>query len=113
MAALTESEITIKISLDENQVPEKITWKTDEEGAVENDCKATMLTFWDEKESNTLRIDLWTKEMMIEEMKHFCSQTLMTLADTFERSTNEGQLANEMRAFGKEFADKMGLLKSN
>lgn len=111
MSDKKKSEIKFTVTLDENMVPEKIEWQaTDSEKPTVNQCKATFITLWDEKENNTLRIDLWTKEMLIDEMKLFCVQSLITMADTFERATSEKALAEEMRAFGKSFARKLNVL---
>lgn len=107
-----ESEINFKITLDENQVPEKINWKADGSDKDKiNGSRAVMLAIWDEEENNTLRIDLWTKEMMVDEMKKFSCQNIITMADAFERSTGETAIAEEMRDFGKKIAVKLGVLK--
>lgn len=107
-----ESEINFKITLDENQVPENIQWKAEgSEKDSDNNSKAVMLALWDEAENNTLRIDLWTKSMMVDEMKKFTCQNIITMADSFERSTGEKAIAEEIRAFGKSIAVKMGVLK--
>lgn len=103
------SEIKFTVNLDENHVPEKIEWHA-EDGDVSNFCKSVMIAIWDEKEKNTLRMDLWNKEMTVEEMKHFFHQNLMTLADTFERATGEKEMSQDMRDFGVYFADKMELI---
>ena len=71
-----------------------------------------MLALWDQDENNTLRIDLWTKEMMVDEMKKFSCQNIITLADTFERATGDQQIANEIREFGKQLGKKLGVLQS-
>ena len=34
------------------------------------------MSIWDEKTKETLRIDLWTKDIRVDEMKHFFHQTL-------------------------------------
>jgi gliding motility-associated protein GldC len=108
-----ESEIKFTIGLDENQVPEKIKWEADgSEKEGENSSKAIMLALWDQDENNTLRIDLWTKEMMVDEMKKFSCQNIITLADTFERATGDQQIANEIREFGKQLGKKLGVLQS-
>ena len=102
-----ESEINIKIKLDENQVPELIEWTA--EGSEKdklNRSKAINLALWDEEENNTLRIDLWTKTMMVDEMKKFAAQNIITMADSFERSTGEKAIAEEIREFGKKIAIK-------
>jgi gliding motility-associated protein GldC len=100
------SDIRLTVHLDENRVPERIDWEA-EDGGVKSSTKAILLSVWDEKEANTLRIDLWTKEMSVEEMKAFFHQNLMTLADTFERATGEGKMAAQMRDFGAYFAEHM------
>lgn len=107
-----ESEINFKIKLDDNQIPETIEWKAEgSEKDKTNLSKAIMLALWDQEENNTLRIDLWTKDMMVDEMKKFTCQNIITLADSFERSTGEAALAEEIRAFGKSIAIKLGVLK--
>ena len=100
------SRISLDVHLDANQVPERIDWEA-EDGGAKSTCKAALLALWDEKEQNTLRIDLWTKEMTTDEMKAFFHQNILTLADTFERATGEGKMAAQMRDFGSYFAEHM------
>jgi gliding motility-associated protein GldC len=69
-----------------------------------------MLSVWDGKDQNALRIDLWTKEMSIEEMKIFFHQTLMTMADTFEKATGEKNICEDMRDYCMHFAEKMKII---
>ena len=110
--AKKKSSINFNVVVDENQVPEKISWKAEgSEKSAETDSKAIMLTVWDQDENNTLRIDLWTKEMMVDEMKKFTCQNIITLADTFDRATGETAVANEIRKFGEEIAVKLGVMK--
>jgi gliding motility-associated protein GldC len=100
------SQIRFTVSLDDNHVPERIEWEA-EDGGVKSECKSTLISLWDAKENNTLRIDLWTKQMTTDEMKTFYHQSLMTMADTFERATGEGKMAAQMREFGHYFAEHM------
>jgi gliding motility-associated protein GldC len=100
------SEIRLTVQLDENNVPERIGWEA-EDGAMKSASKAVLLSLWDEQEKNTLRIDLWTKEMTVEEMKAFFHQNILTMADTFERATGEGKMAAQMRDFAAYFAEHM------
>jgi gliding motility-associated protein GldC len=44
-----------------------------------------MLSVWDSKVKESMRIDLWTKEMPVDEMKIFFHQTLVAMSDTFHR----------------------------
>lgn len=83
------STISINVVLDENRVPEQILWKaTDSTADMEQQAKAMMLAFWDGADKSALRIDLWTKDMMVDEMADFYYQVLMTMADSFQRATN-------------------------
>src|SRR5665647_3024670 len=69
-----------------------------------------MIALWDTEEKNTLRIDLWTKDMMVDEMKQFYHQNLLSMADTFERATGEVEAAKAMRNFAQEFGERLNLL---
>jgi gliding motility-associated protein GldC len=106
---MRESEINFKITLDENNLPEKIDWSASE-GAEQSSSKAVMIALWDAKENNTLRIDLWTKDMMVDEMKQFYHQCLLSMADTFDRATGETEAAKEMRGFAQHFGEKLELI---
>lgn len=103
---MKESDITIRVRTDENHVPEHIGWNA-QDGNEQGTGKAMLLSFWDAQELNTLRIDLWTKEMTTDEMKAFFHQNILTLADTFERATNEEKMAAQMRDFAAYFAEHM------
>ncbi|KAB2813667.1 gliding motility protein GldC [Phaeocystidibacter luteus] len=106
-----KSQITIDVELDVNRVPEKINWNATDGGISNEAAKAIMLGVWDEKTKNTLRIDLWTKDMLMDEMKQFYHQTILSLADSFERATDEKNMAADMRDFAAHFADKLDLIK--
>ena len=102
------STIALNVELDANKVPEKIYWQAAEGGVhAPTEAKAFLLSIWDLKENAALRIDLWTKKMMVDEMNDFFFQTMMTMADTYERATNHKTLANEMRDFSKAMKKKM------
>lgn len=102
-----KSIISIDVSLDEQHVPEKIEWNaTDSSADRLNKAKAMMLAFWDGQEKIAMRIDLWTKEMMVDEMADFFFQTMMTMADSFQRATPYHDLSNDMRTFATAFYKK-------
>lgn len=101
-------EIKISIELDENNVPEKLNWQASQNGAGA-DIKAMILSVWDAKEQTAMRIDLWNKEMQVDEMKQFVHQTILTLADSFEKATNEKKMADTMRDFCEYYAEKMNI----
>jgi gliding motility-associated protein GldC len=98
------SSITIDVHLDENKIPDGISWNASDT-TIENaqKAKAMMLAFWDAAEKTALRIDLWTKDMMVDEMADFFYQTLMTMADTYGRATNQPEMVEEMKKFAKNF----------
>lgn len=106
---MRNAEITYKIRLDENNIPEQIDWSASDNGGAGR-CKAMMLAMWDEQERNTMRIDLWTKDMLVDDMKSFFHQTLVTMTDTFQRATGEEQMVGDMRDFCAYFAEKMKLV---
>ena len=109
---MKKSEIKFTVSLDENNLPEKIDWSASE-GNEQSSSKSLMIALWDAKENNTLRIDLWTKDMIVDEMKQFYHQNLLSMADTFERATGEVEAAKAMRTFAQEFGERMNLVMKN
>ncbi len=103
-----KSTIALDITLDEQKVPDKIHWTAEEGGVIKpQEAKAFLLSIWDNAESTCLRIDLWTKKMMVDEMNDFFFQTMMTMADTYERATNNTELASEMKTYAKLLKVKM------
>lgn len=107
---MKKSEIKFTVTLDENNLPEKIDWSATD-GDEQSASKSVMIALWDAHENNTLRIDLWTKDMTIDEMKQFYHQCLLSMADTFERATSESESAKEMRSYAQHFAEKLELIK--
>ena len=105
------SEIKVVVELDENRVPEKLTWSAQDGGIQQEEAKAMMLSVWDSKVQETLRIDLWTKDMPVDEMKLFFHQTLVAMADTFQRATHDEKMADTMKDFCDYFAEKLELNK--
>lgn len=111
MSNTRTSEIKFLVELDENRVPEKLKWTAQDGGVNAEEAKAIMLSIWDSKVQETLRIDLWTKDMPVDEMKVFFHQTLVAMADTFQRATDDEKMADTMRDFCDYFAEKMELKK--
>ena len=109
MSKTITSEIKFLVELDENRVPEKLTWSAQDGGVEKEDAKAMMLSIWDSKAQETLRIDLWTKDMPVEEMKLFFHQTLVAMSDTFQRATQDEKMAKTMKDFCDYFAEKLEL----
>lgn len=108
-----QSTITIDVQLDEQRVPETILWNaTDSTAEMRQKAKAMMLAFWDGADKSALRIDLWTKDMMVDEMADFFYQCMMTMSDTFHRATQQQELSDEMKNFARDFIKKFRALES-
>ncbi len=105
------SEILFQVKLDENRVPEKIMWTAEDGGVKLEETKAILLSVWDTKSQETLRIDLWTKEMPVDEMKKFFHQTLVAMTDTYNRATGDDKMTDTMKDFCDYFAEKLELTK--
>jgi len=101
------SHISIDIHLGQDKVPDKINWKASDSSAEEmQESKAMMVSFWDGSEKNAMRIDLWTKKMMVDEMADFFYQSFMGMADAYDRATHAHPEAESIRLFAKEFYRK-------
>src|ERR1700750_2020613 len=101
---MKESSINIDVKLDANRVPEEITWSASDTTADDlRKARAMMLAFWDGADKTALRIDLWTKDMMVDEMGDFFYQTFMTMAETFQRATKDTELVNDIKTFARDF----------
>ena len=104
------AEIKLTIELDDNNVPETILWEsTDAQTKEALPVKSIMLALWDQNYKNTLRIDLWTKDMPVDEMKRFFYETLQTMGDSFLRATGEKNIVEDLRDYCAHFAEKMEL----
>lgn len=104
---MSNSTITIDIEMDENRIPGSINWNASDTTTQKSQtAKAMMLSFWDGTEKTALRIDLWTKDMMVDEMADFFYQTVMTMADSYGRATSDNEMVDEMKKFARQFYSK-------
>lgn len=101
------SSIHIDVTLDNDKIPHTINWSA-QSSTAENAqaAKAMILSFWDGADKSALRIDLWTKDMMVDEMADFCYQHISGMADMFQRATGKEGLSNDLRIFAKAFLAK-------
>jgi gliding motility-associated protein GldC len=104
------TEIIFKVTVDENNLPHQIDWNAPDTGEA-SECKSLMVALWDSKENNTLRIDLWTKDMMVDEMKKFFHQNVMTLTDTYMRATGDEATGKKVKEIFTEIGREIGVLK--
>jgi gliding motility-associated protein GldC len=108
-----KSEIKLIVDLDSNRVPEKIFWQAeDSEAKQPSECLSMMLSVWAKQEKVTMGIDLWTKEMTIDDMNIHVHQTLVKLTDTYLRATKNSEAAKLIENCSAAFAEKLNLLKN-
>ncbi len=108
-----ESEIKFTIQLDEKNIPKKIEWEATDAGFIgRKECEAIMLSLWDKEENVTMAIDLWTKDMQVENMNIHFYQVFAKMADTYLKATSNNEIAGMIDGFSKEFANKLNLLKN-
>ena len=103
---IMKQSIKFEIELDENHLPLNIEMKSNEGASNESNLKALMLSAWSAKTKETLRIDLWTKDMPVNEMFIMYYQTLTGMASTLERATGQDKLADALRDYCAFFAEQ-------
>ena len=104
---MNQSSIKIDVLLDPDKIPEQIHWQASDSTAdMMQKAKAMSIAFWDGADKTALRIDLWTKDMMVDEMADFYYQMLLGMADSFKRATRQEEMSNDMKKFAKEFFEK-------
>ncbi len=109
---MPKKEITITVELDNENIPSNIIWNaTDLHGIDKAQCRAMLLSLWDYEAKDTLKLDLWTRDMTVDEMKIFFHQTLVTMTDTLQRATNDERISGDMMDFCDYFAEKMEIKK--
>jgi gliding motility-associated protein GldC len=96
---MKKSTIQFSIELDEKNVPEKIVWDaTDKPETGPSETKAISISLWDHEQKNTLRIDLWAKDMPVDDMRRFYVDCIGGLAQSVLSATGDEYIANEMNA---------------
>ena len=113
MSQTKKEKLTIDVTMDENLIPESIKWKSSQENNKVENASAALIYFWNSSKNETFNLDLWTKDMSIEEMNKMIFQTLMTLANTYEKATSEDQLSNAMRDFSQFFGERTEILQKS
>ena len=76
-------------------------------------AQAMFLALWDGHNQETLKMDLWIKEMPLDQMQLFFYQTLVSLSDTFYRATQDEKMTETMKDFCDYFAEKLNLKRNN
>ncbi len=111
MAVKHKSKVIFEVGLDENRIPEEMKWSADDAGITNEPAEAIMVSVWNDQKKETLRLDLWTKEMKLFEMRVFFYQTLKSMADVYRKATNDDRMADTMLDFVDYFHEKLELDK--
>lgn len=106
------SEINFKIELDDKNLPKKINWKATDAGFEgEKQCSSMMISLWDTNEKITLGIDLWTKDMLINDMNIHFYQIFNKMAESYFKATGDNSVSKMISDFSVDFATKLNILK--
>ena len=104
--------INIEVQLNANNVPEVMSWAATDNENKENYAKAILVSLWDFDKKNSFNIDLWTKDMPVEEMKFFIFQNLLKMSGVLEKSTGDKNLVDSMKQFSEKFGKEANLIKN-
>ncbi len=109
---MKKSNIDIAVELDDKNIPQKMQWKaSDSPMANMQECSAFVLSLWDGNAKEQLQVHLWTQKMSVEEMNHFFVRSMMGMADTLQRATNNTEDAQKLRDFAIDFGKRNKVLK--
>ena len=108
-----KSDIVISVGLDKENVPVEILWKSEDGSNSFEPCKGMLLALFDEDKLDTIKLDLWTKNMQVHEMDRFMFQTLRGLADTYYKATQNTDLANQFQNFIQYFGKVTGIIEED
>ncbi len=102
------SKIRFSIELDENNIPTEIEWKASDSDHKENKkAKSLNIAMWDKEERNTLSISLWTQQMLVEEMESHYLQSMIVMAENYQKATGQGFVLEEVKQFCDTLAKKI------
>jgi len=95
---MKKSTIQFEVQLDENNIPDKILWNaTDKPEEDTSETKSISIALWDHTQKNTMRIDLWAKDMPVDDMKRFYIDCIGGLSQSVLTATGDEFMAKEMR----------------
>lgn len=105
---MRKSEIKLVVELDEQQVPEKIYWDADDNpNDVPQETKSISLSLWDHVAKNTMRIDLWSKDMPVDEMKRFYIDCIGGMAQSALTATGDEVISSKLNALCEELVEHL------
>ncbi len=91
--------INFQLIFDENKVPVKIEWLASNDIPENIELKSLFIAGWEEQSKSTATFSIWTKEMRIDEMQQLFIQSLMTMADSFQKATGDDKIVDQMKGF--------------
>ena len=102
------STIQFTVELDEKNIPERIIWDASDKPEDQSpETKSISLAIWDHEVKNTLRIDLWSKDMPVQDMKRFYIDCIGGLAQSVLQATGDEQMAGEMNALCERLVQQL------
>ncbi|GJM28149.1 MAG: gliding motility protein GldC [Cyclobacteriaceae bacterium] len=103
---MKKSEINFTVELDEENIPDKIFWQaSDQQKDQPAETKSIAISLWDHQQKNTLRIDLWSKDMPIDEMKRFYVDTIGGMAQSILNATGDQFISQEMNTLCEKLVE--------
>jgi gliding motility-associated protein GldC len=95
---MKKSEIRFTVELDNQNIPEKIYWEaTDNPNEGIEETKAIAIALWDHYHKGTLKIDLWSKDMEVGEMKRFYIEAIALMGETLHNATGDQKMADDIK----------------
>ncbi len=107
-----KNKIAIEIGLNEENIPADISWTSDDDPSKKDlhEAKAMLLAFFDRNNLDTVKLDIWTKDMQVTEMDRFFFQTMRAMADTYYKATQNAKLASAMQQFVHFFGEETEII---
>ncbi len=100
-----QKEIHLRVQLDNDHLVDSIHWEaTDKPADASPKIKCFSLAIWDQEQRGTLRLDMWDKEMTMEEMNAFVVQAIGGLSELMANATGNEAAAVKIA----EFAHALG-----
>ena len=96
--------LKFEVELDENHLPVNIEMNSGDESEKQSNIKALMISAWAAQTKETLRVDLWTKDLPVNEMFIMFHQTMTGMANALEKATGHDKLAGALRDYCEFFA---------
>ena len=106
---MKKSTIHFEVELDQENIPEKITWQASDNPETDQPqvTKSASIALWDHETKQTLRIDIWSKDMPVDEMKKYYIDMIGGLAQSVMNATGDEFMSTEMKKLCDRFVDHL------